>query len=287
MRTLQHLTIAAFLTLLITSCGNSSKTDGKTEADVTPLTTEIKGDIGNYLEIVDGTYQVVALDETFNDWELTFKLRNKQTGDINEDNYDIDFKLVLTDEQGKPITGLGEFWMTDGRWATEGEMQKLRALITEEPGSEEWFTLPMEADNDTEWENYLPDDVKHFTIRTEVEEVERVNTSSTTKQSQTSDTYSSQTTTANSNTGTVSDEDWDAVLNEYEDYVNEYIKFIKKANTGDLTALSEYPTMLEKAETFTRKLENVQGQLTVSQIARFNALQLKLTKAAQELQSEL
>ncbi len=69
-------------------------------------------------------------------------------------------------------------------------------------------------------------------------------------------------------------DDWDQVLNEYEKYVDEYLKFYKKASDGDLSAVTEYMTMLERAESFSKKLSNAEGSMSASQMSRY----LKITE---------
>lgn len=46
-----------------------------------------------------------------------------------------------------------------------------------------------------------------------------------------------------------------------------------------MSAMTEYASMLEKAESLSKKLEKAQDDLTASQAARFLKLQQKLTNA--------
>lgn len=41
---------------------------------------------------------------------------------------------------------------------------------------------------------------------------------------------------------------WDSVLDDYEEYFDQYVKLLKKAKNGDVSALTEYAKMLEKAQ---------------------------------------
>ncbi len=75
-------------------------------------------------------------------------------------------------------------------------------------------------------------------------------------------------------TSEASGENWDAVLDSYEKYVNNYVRLMKKANAGDASAMSEYPSMLQEAQEFSEKLSNAQGELTSAQMARY----LRITK---------
>lgn len=81
----------------------------------------------------------------------------------------------------------------------------------------------------------------------------------------------------------ISDTDWDEALTEYEEFVEEYIALLKKANAGDNTALTEYPAVLQKAQDSSQKLGEVQSDLTPEQLQRFMAIQQKLAKAASEI----
>ena len=66
----------------------------------------------------------------------------------------------------------------------------------------------------------------------------------------------------------VAGDDWDKILNEYEKYVDQYIKTYKKAMSGDMTAMSEYVKLAEKAQKLAAKLENAEDELTTAQLKR-------------------
>ena len=78
-------------------------------------------------------------------------------------------------------------------------------------------------------------------------------------------------------------EDWDAVLTSYEEYVDQYISFAKKAAKGDLTALAKYPSLMEKAEELSDKLDHAEDEMTAAQVARYHKITRKLANAAEEL----
>lgn len=87
----------------------------------------------------------------------------------------------------------------------------------------------------------------------------------------------------NLTTGTGGSEDWDALLTAYEEYVDKYISYVRKAANGDMTALVEYPSLMEKAQEFSNKLQKAQGSMSSSQLARYNNITMKMMKAAEEL----
>lgn len=78
-------------------------------------------------------------------------------------------------------------------------------------------------------------------------------------------------------------EDWDAVLKSYETYIDNYIALMKKAKTGDASALSDYPAMMQNATDLQTKLGSAENQLSTSQMEKFLDLQNKLIKAASEM----
>jgi thiamine kinase-like enzyme len=78
-------------------------------------------------------------------------------------------------------------------------------------------------------------------------------------------------------------ENWDALLKSYEEYIDQYIKLMKKAKGGDLTAMASYAEYMQKAMDLQEKLEDAKGDLSVSQAAKLLKLQRKLTQAAAEL----
>ncbi len=87
-----------------------------------------------------------------------------------------------------------------------------------------------------------------------------------------------------SSTDTESTEDFDAVLESYEEYVDQYISYLKKAANGDMEALSEYPALMEKAQELSKNLEKAKGDLSASQLAKYQKINMKMLEAAQNMQ---
>ena len=88
----------------------------------------------------------------------------------------------------------------------------------------------------------------------------------------------------NNKVSSVGSEKWDALLKSYEEYVDKYISYLKKASKGDMTALSEYPALMQKAQEFSDKMKNAESEMSVSQWARYNKITMKMLEAAQEMQ---
>ena len=77
------------------------------------------------------------------------------------------------------------------------------------------------------------------------------------------------------------------MLDDYEEYVDEYIKFYKKAMKGDNSAMADYPAMMEKATALQTSMANAQSnnELSTTQIQRMMKIQMKMTNAALEMQN--
>ena len=92
--------------------------------------------------------------------------------------------------------------------------------------------------------------------------------------SKASETKSSSTSKASSS----GSEDWDEILDDYEKFVNDYVKVLKKVNNGDITAMSDMTEMLEKAEELGNKLENASDELSEKQQKRYTEILQKMLR---------
>lgn len=79
------------------------------------------------------------------------------------------------------------------------------------------------------------------------------------------------------------DEDFDELLNEYEEYYDEYIALLDKAANGDMDAITESQGLMEKAQSLAEKFEKYHGDMTAAQWAKFEKVQMKLINAAQKI----
>ena len=76
------------------------------------------------------------------------------------------------------------------------------------------------------------------------------------------------------------DAEWDELLDDYEEYINNYIACMKKAQKGDLSAMTEMVELLEDAQSVTDKISNISGSLTSAQYARYTKLTQELVNSA-------
>lgn len=77
--------------------------------------------------------------------------------------------------------------------------------------------------------------------------------------------------------------DWNELLDSYEQYVDQYISYVKKAANGDMDALAEYPSLMQKAQEFSDKMKGAQSDMSASQWSRYMKITNKMTNALQEL----
>lgn len=77
-----------------------------------------------------------------------------------------------------------------------------------------------------------------------------------------------------------SNNDIDAYLKSYEEYVDQYIKMMKKAKDGDMSAMTEYAEYMEKATELSEKMEKAESEMSSAQMAKFMKIQAKLSQAA-------
>ena len=74
-----------------------------------------------------------------------------------------------------------------------------------------------------------------------------------------------------------SSEDYDAVLDEYEEYTNKLLA--KKLEAGDMTVYTDYMGLVESRTSLDKKLANAKKEMTTAQAARFLRIQAKYLKA--------
>ncbi|QYJ67678.1 DUF6591 domain-containing protein [Flavobacterium litorale] len=76
---------------------------------------------------------------------------------------------------------------------------------------------------------------------------------------------------------------YDDMLDAYEAYIDKFIivmKKMKKAEPDDMSILTEYTELMDKADEFSKQLESNEGQMSKAQLKRYIDLQTKFSKAA-------
>ncbi|MBW3020949.1 hypothetical protein KY334_06645 [Candidatus Woesearchaeota archaeon] len=255
---------------------------GKDEVLVKPETVNVKGDLKNYLKVVENEYEIV---QDFGG-NISIKMKAVQVMSEQEiQNNEFTLTLSLLDEKGMPVSGVGEFKLNSNsrdkitsllKSGNEEEVLQFNTLVgdynQEEHGEKvEKFVVSSsmkpkeESYNNSNDNMYEVDGELHYS-EADLDEIEGNNGENNNFTN--SESYNNSSTNFNE------------LLTSYESYIDQYIRLFKKARNNDLSALSEYPSMMEKANDLQQKIEAVKGQLTQDQLNKFIKLQQKLMNAA-------
>lgn len=282
---------ALFITsTLLTSCGVSSEPsedDYKkfkpvlTEKSLAAKKSEITGELGEYLNLKNSDTKVSYLgmnkpfaQEWSQEWEVKVNvIRTSETLpydlEIINGNY-TNLVLSIYDSEGAPITGLNPVQNKSGHDLVD-------QVLSLKEGQDGWVTFIFRSgdinqeDIITKWEQ--------FSISSEIGFVKN---STSSEDNYEEDVEQDEQNIANSNNG-----EWDEMLNDYEDYVDEYIKFYKMAVEGELSAMSQYTALMQKATALQQSIVKAQNnnELNTTQIQRMMKIQIKMTNAALEMQN--
>lgn len=273
MKKVLFLGILAF-SLVLASCGGKEKSPQKKE--IPPTQTEFsEGQIGNYIEVVDEPCELTYIvhegyieEQVF---QLKVKIKLTKSDPMFKDMNPRDFmgggaSIELQDELGTKIQEL----------TSKDYDLVLGKLLKGEVGDTATIVFQEEFHNSDDAPKWFKNTVKFAPITTgrivsigePIENGMEINDG-------TSDTSLDET---------ASSADVDEMLNSYEEFVDQYISYLKKAANGDMSALAEYPSLMSKAQEVGEKIEAVKGDLTPSQSQRYMEIMQKMTKAASEMQ---
>ena len=264
MKTFKYFAMAAIavVALVFASCGGSKSDD---TFDVVVDNTTIGGKLSKYFSLADKTYKYNKgiIDK------VTVELTCIEPLPENLKAY---IGVEVLDEDGTVISaGKPDAWSFN-------DYEVLRQVS---PGQ----TVTIEIENHQNVGEEKPAKIRLSSIVEEDDDSTSSSYSSDSDDDDSSldddDSSDDDSDTASSSSGS---QDWDALLNSYEQYVDKYISYMKKAAKGDMSALSEYPALMEKAQEFSEKMENAQGDMSASQWARYMKITNKMTQAAANMQ---
>lgn len=264
MKTIKYFAMAA-IALVMASCG------GKEEAS-DYVTLEIEetnmGSFSNYGSF-SGEVKLklnTTEEKTEDGAEYIVSIPLRITSDVAW-KYNLRFLLTVADEDHSTIKELG-YLIIKGEYDFDSDYRKY--LVSGDVRQD--FKVRL---TDKEWKA-IQEGGKYLVImsKTDSDDIcsrdgSKTSSSIDTSDNDDDDSYSSS-----------DDEDWDAVLDSYEEYVNNYISLMKKAKDGDMDALSEYPSILENAQELSEKLQNAKGSMSSSQLSRYVEITNKMTQAA-------
>lgn len=285
---MKHLKISsAFLMLaLLASCGGGNKQEDNSESiSMKPETTTVSGDMGECFKVVDKEYKVVddgwskliTIELERTDFPLPFDL----TSDLKIENYGVSmstpfiqvgFGIEFLDEDGTVLDKVSANGAGLSGSYSPDEAVELVKLKPGEKGTIR-FVVQSAAENATKF--------KISSSYTENGGYSSSSSSSDGEELAFSDVDDNDNSSVSRSSS--SSKNWDALLDSYEQYVNKYISFAKKAAKGDMSAMAEYPSLMEKAQEYGDQLKNAHGDMTTAQWARYMKITQKMANAAQDL----
>lgn len=203
---------------------------------------------------------------------------HKQQSDLNNTQNEnvVQEETATAEPEEETFTWLSERLVTEDDLAgmNADELRILRNAIFAVHGYMFKSSELQEYFSKFSWYEPLSNDVSGMLNTIEHKNVEFIKAHETSVGYSNSRSYSSSSTSG--------DVSIDEYLRAYEEYVDKYISLLKRASNGDMTALSEYPSMMSKANDLADKISKVQGSMTNSQVQRFIRIQQKIQDAAQK-----
>ena len=272
--------------LSFTSCNNAK--DGKVELDVT--NAEVEGDNNDIVSIEDGNYTLVGTVKGDMGQELYIQVKVRLKNPVKKSAEEISF-----------VTGNVNLEIID-----ENDMSMIKLPLKENEEFKKFITEGKEDDTKEFKFSYVMNDKDQYAqIMKEAKSVklvdlslynyentdmiadegsasydEDIDNSSDIDNSDDNDETSDDDSSFDE---TSEDNNLDELLDKYEEYYDTYISLMKKAKNGDVSAVVEYGKYLKKSQELSKKIEQAKGDLTTSQLARFQKIQMKLMKAMKEL----
>ena len=272
-----YLFIAAIFCAIMISCssGNEPKL-------INPTSTEFTtGEIAKYVEIVDEPSELSfavregSIETQYIRLKVTLKMVKDGIKDVDPRDIELGGLLSVAiiniiDENDTKIQDLK---------VKDDDMLKLKKLLTGKKDDTAEITFEGEYHND-DAPKWFKQAVKFTPANTGEIILESENTSDTENESE-SESIEVDTEEAES---IDMDNDYDAMLDKYEKFCNEYIKLIKKANGRDINSLPEYRRFMEKVSQFELQFGDCLMNLSPEQLNRFNRIHAKVMKANELLE---
>lgn len=240
---------AALIALAITGCGKKDVAES-----LSPETTKIEGNMGDYFELVEGSYPISKYSSDF-----SFDI--KRVADDYADLYTklgigyeiLDAKGNVLDRKNATLGDINPLSSYEFLSLREGEMGKVKIYIggwPEKLRGAETFRITINAREGAA----ESDNVEPVAVSWDYDE----------------DYSEPVAETANN---------WDSILDEYERYCDKIVPLYKKAMAGDMSAMSDYASAMEQAQRLADKLQNAQNNLTPDQAKRLSKIAAKMAQS--------
>lgn len=291
MRKLIYPILVVVATFLMAACSNGAKnSDGESSQDaalskeISPENTDFTlGQLARYVRLVDEPCEMSfsVKEGVFESQTIRLKthLELVKEGIKAEDYRDIDFTSLLSvaiveilDKQGTKINDLD---------ISSHSIPKLKKLLLSSPGTKEEIifegTFHNSEDAPKWFENtvsFIPTLSADIVINNDEEIASEENSEESEENSEETVSESNEENTTSASV------DVDELLDEYENYVDKYVSLAKKIANGDLTVMGEYTSYMQQAQKLMEKLDAVNGEISSSQLVRYNEINMKMANAA-------
>lgn len=266
--------------VLLSACGGKKDNSDKSEYILKPVETEVGGDMDGCFKVVDkeykvteGIFSVITIEVERLDKELPFKLNGRELWSFSMmgagSNVQVGFGIEFLDKDGNVVEKTDP---AEGGMGGPYDADECVTLAKLKPGKKATIRFSVRGNLD---------EIVGFRLSSAYKE--NGYSSSDSSMSDEEDADDDDESSSSLSSSSSSSEDWDAVLDSYEKYVNKYIALAKNAVKGDASALSEYPSLMEEAQELGEKLQNAQGELSASQVSRYTRITNKMATAAQGL----
>lgn len=247
-RLIKFSVLVVLITTICISCGSKI-----TEVTVKNKSTDINGYLNGYLEVVDGSYKISMVE---NNLILNVKLKVvKQL----EDSELCEISAELLDESDMPLSGLGTFLASYMNFSDD--IDKINDALKEGTGEitvKLIYSVGEDNSKESEALKIASEKAKSFSINSKIKD----------------------DVTISENNG---NKNWEKILTDYESYTNQCIKLLKKANSGDVSAMTEYLEVLQKAQDIQESFLEAEDDITTAQMERFIKIQKKLIDATSDM----
>lgn len=255
---LQTTSLVLLGSFLLASCS------GPTETQITADNINVEGEHKQHIQVVDATYTMKALNANLY-IPVKFKLLKStaiakaQMGSLS---------LIPLDASGAPINDLGLNFSP----GTMEDWAAVKTLLNGAVGEEQTITF--------EW-SYFRDKERQARILKEIKSFKITRATITTRTSSAVPPVATTTSKKATPKAKKGGKKWDTLLDDYEDYVQEYVAYYKKAIKGDQAALAAYPALLQKANKLQSSMAAAQSnnELSAAQIGRMMKIQAKMLEA--------
>lgn len=280
--------IIAFFSSCKENGNKKNTTSSQLEKEIDIENVQIDGLAGRYIEIVPNTYKIKNIG-TSDDIKMAISLTFKKVSNPQNQVFVSNSKrgtICFYDQDGFSLKESYDVWIGDIH-------KELIMLLSSKPGTTANITFvpsktfkldskeevkeflqkvsTLSFEENVLSEKYSPDLVAVDTYKPSINDITDDLSNQSTLDVESNDNVASAAEGSN---------DWDKLLNTYEQYVNSYIKLYKKAMNGDASAMTEYISFMEKATQLSEKLSDADTEMTNAQLQRYMEITNKMTTMA-------